>query len=329
MPTTPLTLRPPQYPADLEAVAAAITAADPRFPVPPALLAEWRAAHDPALKVTELLAVRGAEVVGVAWAAQQDAAELQHVYWLNLWVAAAHQRRGVGRTLLRALEENVTALGGRDLKVGVRQDVPAAVALAEASGYARTWTRYELVLEVTPESDLSRFEPLLARLDADGLRLHNVAELSSDPARDRQLWELDWALISDVPLGMPISKTPLEVWVQQDLEESTFAPELSFVALDPAVQHPATGPYLGFSTLSRQPGGFYTIGMTGVLPAHRGRGVAKALKVMAMRALLARGGGTIRTFNDPPNVAMITMNEALGFVRAPDVYRYGRTLEQA
>ena len=53
------------------------------------------------------------------------------------------------------------------------------------------------------------------------------------------------------------------------------------------------------------PGGFYAIGMTGVLRGYRGLGLAKALKVTAMRALAERGGGEIRTFNDDPNVAMV------------------------
>lgn len=54
----------------------------------------------------------------------------------------------------------------------------------------------------------------------------------------------------------------------------------------------------------------------------RGRGVAKALKVAAMRALADSGGGEIRTFNDKPNAAMLEMNRALGFVRGPTHFRY-------
>ena len=47
-----------------------------------------------------------------------------------------------------------------------------------------------------------------------------------------------------------------------------------------------------------------------------------------MRALAAAGGGEIKTFNDPPNQAMLTMNERLGFKRVATRTRYELTLEE-
>ena len=94
------------------------------------------------------------------------------------------------------------------------------------------------------------------------------------------------------------------------------------MAVRPDLSDPLTGPYVGYTTLMRNPGGFHVIGMTGVRREVRGRGVAKALKVAAMRALREAGGGEIRTFNDRPNAAMLGMNEALGFVRGPTHLRY-------
>ncbi len=305
-----------------------MTAAAPRFPVTPELLHVWHETNDPALQVVVRVAELEGEMVGVGRTIQQDAGEQQQNYWINLWVAGPWQRRGVGRAMLRELEGAARRLGGRRLKVGVRQDVPGALALAEGGGYERAWTRYESSLEVTPERDFSDFGPLLAGLQDAGIVFRSVAELAGDPGRDRQIWELDWQLLSDVPMGMAFSRTPLDVWVRQDIEDPTFCPRLSFVALDPARADPSTGPYIGMSSLNLQPGGFYTIGMTGTLPAYRGRGIAKALKVRAMRALQLAGGGTIRTFNDPPNVAMIGMNRSLGFERGPDIYRYERDLPQ-
>ena len=326
LPSSLPVLRPARLPDDLKAMAAVMTAAAPRFPMTPEVLEARLASDDPALNVARWVAEDGGELVGVGGLSQQDAAEQADAYWLNLWVAGPWQRRGVGRALLAVLEREVRALGGRRLKAGVRQDVPGAIRLAESSGFERAWTRYESSVKVTPERDFSGFDPLLARLDAAGIVFRSVDELSDDPERDRRLWELDWQLLSDVPMGMTFSRPPLEVWVRQRLLDSQFRPGLSFVALDPALADPQTGPYIGVSTLEQTPGGFYVIGMTGVRPAYRGRGVAKALKVQAMRALKQQGGGEIRTFNDPPNVAMLGMNAALGFERGPDIYRYERDL---
>ncbi|WP_424951348.1 GNAT family N-acetyltransferase [Deinococcus sp.] len=328
-----LRFRPPRLPEDLGALAAVMSSAAPRFPMTPELLAERYAAADPGLQVAERVAEVAGEVVGVGGISQQDAHENSAAYWIRLWVGGPWQRRGVGRILLRLLEDEARRLGGRRLKGEVRQDVPGALALAGGGGYGRTWTRHESSLEITPERDFSGFDTLIAGLEAAGIVLLSISDLGGDPQRDRQLWELDWRLLNDVPLGMTLSRSPLEVWTRQHLQHPGFEPGLSFVALDPARTDPQTGPYIGLSSLERQPGDFYTIGMTGVLPAYRGRGVAKALKVQAMRALQERirqdgVGGTIRTFNDPPNVAMLGMNAALGFERGPDAYRYERDLPE-
>lgn len=87
---------------------------------------------------------------------------------------------------------------------------------------------------------------------------------------------------------------------------------------------------LRYSTLGfNEGGGYYFIGMTGVRRSHRGRGMARALKVaaMRMRALHRAGGGLIRTFNDAPNRAMLQMNEGLGFQRTATIYRYELKLD--
>ena len=319
-------LRPARLPDDLKAMAAVMSSAAPRFPMTPEVLEARFASDDPALQVARWVAEDEGTLVGVAGLSQQDAAANAEAYWLHVWVAGPWQRRGVGRALLEVLEREALALGGRKLKGGVRQDVPGALALAEGGGYGRAWTRYESSLDVTPQRDFSSFAPLLAGLQDAGIVFRTVAELAGDAGRDRQLWELDWQLLSDVPMGMAFSRTPLDVWVRQRLQNPQFEPGLSFVALDPALADPLTGPYIGVSTLERDPNGDYFIGMTGVLPAYRGRGVAKGLKVQAMRALRQRGGGVIRTLNDPPNVAMLGMNAALGFERGHDFYRYERDL---
>jgi mycothiol synthase len=321
-----ITLRPARFPDDLAAVAAVRTAADARFPTTPELLEAQMASDDPDLKKARWVAEVGGEMVGVGGISQQDAQEHSEAYWLSLWVAGPWQRRGVGRALLSRLEQEVRALGGRSVKGGVRQDVPGALALAERSGYGRAWTRYESLLTVTPEQDFSGFGALLSDLQASGILFSSVAELAEDPQRDRQLWELDWRLRQDVPMGMAFSRTPLEVWTRQKLEDPTFEPGLSFVALDPARSDAQTGGYIGWSTLHAEPNGEYMIGMTGTLPEYRRRGVAKGLKVRAMLALQQRGNGLIRTYNDPPNVAMLGMNAALGFERSSDIYRYERAL---
>lgn len=324
------TLRQFRTPGDYPEAAALLNAADPEWPVTPELLRVWDEAHEPGLFRTDLTAEQGGRVVGLGRLGHDDFAFEPWRYSGRLIVHPEARGRGIGAALYRELLARVRARGARELRTMLTdrpQDAPGR-AFLERRGFRPVWERYESRLD-THDVDLGRFDDLLAGVAAEGVELHSIASLAADPQRDRQLWELDWRLFQDVPLGTPPTRKPLEVWVRQELEDPTFAPELSYVAVRPGLNDSLTGPYVGYSTLWRNPAGFYCIGMTGVRREDRGRGVAKALKVAAMRALAASGGGEIRTFNDKPNAAMLTMNRALGFRRGPTHLRYELRLEEA
>lgn len=325
--TDAFVLRDLRMPGDYPDAAALLCASDPEWPVTPELLRVWDEAADPALFRTDAVAEQGGRVVGVGRVGHDDFAFEEWRYWGNLTVHPDARGRGVGSALYAELLERVRSRGAREVRTMLTDGPHHAPgrAFLERRGFRPVWERYESRLN-TADVDLGRFGELLAGVAADGIELRSVAELAADPERNRRLWELDWRLFQDVPMGNVLTKRPLEAWVKQELEDPTFSPELSFVAVRPGLDDPLTGPYVGYTTLMRNPSGFYVIGMTGVRREDRGRGVAKALKVAAMRALAGQGGGSIRTFNDKPNAAMLTMNERLGFVRGPTHLRYELSL---
>lgn len=317
------TLREPRKPDDFAQIAALLSAADPDWPVTPDLLAVWDAAHDPALYRLELVAEQSGRIVGVGHVGHDDFAFEEWRYFGGVTVHPDARRRGVGSALYGALMDRARERGAQDIRSMLSdqdRDAPGRAFLA-ARGFTRTWDRFESRLN-TAGADLDAFDDLMGAVAAGGVQLRSVADLAGDPERDRRLWELDWQLFQDVPMGQTLTRRPLDAWLKQELHDPTFSHELSFVAVRPELNDPLTGPYVGYSTLMSNPAGFYVIGMTGVRREERGRGVAKALKVAAMRALAAAGGGEIRTFNDPPNRAMLNMNRALGFQRGPTHSRY-------
>lgn len=319
----PVTLRDLRKPDDFAEVAALLSAADPEWPLTAEMMATWDEAHDPALYRRERVAEQGGRIVGVSHVGHDDFAFEDWRYFGRVVVHPDARGRGVGTALYDDAFAALRGRGAQDLRTMLSdqpEDAPGRAFLA-ARGYVRTWDRFESRLH-TADADLGAFDDLMAAVAADGVQLRSVAELAGDPQRDRRLWELDWRLFQDVPMGQALTRRPFEAWLKQELEDPTFSHELSFVAVRPDVDDPLTGPYVGYSSLMSNPAGFFVIGMTGVRREDRGRGVAKALKVAAMRALAAAGGGEIRTFNDPPNKAMLAMNRALGFRRGPTRSRH-------
>nr|WP_256488405.1 GNAT family N-acetyltransferase [Deinococcus sp. HSC-46F16] len=319
----PFSLRPPRKPDDYPAQARVRSTFDPEWPVTPELLRVWDEAADPSLFNTELVAERGGDIVGSGQIGHDDFAFEEWRYWGGLTVHPDARGRGIGSALYAALLERVRERGAREVRT-MLTDQPwhaAGRAFLDRRGFRVAWERYESRLH-TADVNLGAFGPLLEGVAAEGVELHSVADLAADPQRNRRLWELDWLLFQDVPMGNALTRRPLEAWLKQELDDPTFSADLSFVAVRPGLDDPLTGPYVGYSTLMRNPAGFYVIGMTGVRREDRGKGIAKALKAAAMRALAGAGGGEIRTFNDKPNAAMLEMNRALGFQRGPTHFRY-------
>jgi GNAT superfamily N-acetyltransferase len=78
-----------------------------------------------------------------------------------------------------------------------------------------------------------------------------------------------------------------------------------------------------------QTGNFVFNEMTGVLPSHRRRGLAVALKLLVIRFAHAVGVAVIRTFNDAENIGMLAVNRRLGYQFLPSSYTMERRFDGA
>lgn len=317
-------------PADAPAIAEVASRCDPSWPLTAdQLLHEWQS-RDPALFYTDVVAEVGGQVVGEGSIGHDNFAYQPWRFWGNVNVHPDFRGQGIGTALYGELLRRVRERGAREVRT-MLSDLPhdaEGVRFLTARGFLPKWERYESSLH-TEGADLHAFDDLLARVAASGIQLVSLADLAAEPQRDVWLYELDWLLFQDIPMGTALTKRPPEQWVREELGDPHLRSELSFVAVDPLRQDPLTGPYVGYSTIGWNPAGNYAyIGMTGVLREYRGRGIAKALKVAAMRALQAAGGGEIKTFNDAPNEAMLGMNRQLGFRRVATRTRYELTLEE-
>ena len=317
------TLREPRLPADYAPMAEVLTLCHPEWPVNAEDLERDDRTRDPKMFRTQVVAEQDGRIVGVAGFGHDDRSFEEWRYWGGVNVHPDARGQGIGTALYDELMRRATARGARELRAGSSDqpnDVPGR-AFLEKRGWSAAWERYESQID-TRTLDLAALGDLLKAVEADGVQLKSLTDLAGDPDRNRKLWELDWLLFQDVPMGTVFTKKTMEQWVTEELDDPHLAPELSFVAVRPGADDPLTGEYVGYSTLGQSSPGVYYIGMTGVLRSERGKGIAKALKVAAMRALQHAGGGVIKTFNDPPNKAMLGMNAALGFERTATRYRY-------
>lgn len=306
---------------DYEGIADVATVAEPERPITAQLLAASDAQRDPSLLFGRWVAERDGRVVGVAHYVQFDELRVPGEVHISVRVHPAYQRRGIGSALYETLIETlrrgapVTHDGHvrrepvDTLKVLLRADKLAGMHFAARRGfieYARRWES-RLALEAF---DPSAFPDPDAQMAEQGITLRSVAELASDPDRDRKLYALKLVVDQDIPYPDVVSAPAFEAFQKSVLEYPGFLPEGSYVAMDGdayvgMVLHESGSPLL------------LLVQLTGTARAYRRRGIAQALKVKSMAWGKAAGYSTISVANDLANTGMLAINDRLGFVRQP------------
>ncbi|MCX7783863.1 MAG: GNAT family N-acetyltransferase [Meiothermus sp.] len=329
----------PRTQADLPQIAELHNRSDPEWPVTAEKLQLWDAQRDPKYFYAEFVAESEGQVVAVGDIKEDSFAYEPGKFWVGVTVHPNFRQQGIGTRLYGFLLEALAPHNPTKLVAGVEADKKAGLRFLQKHGFMQEWER--LNSRWNPEGfDFGPYGSLEQTLYHTGLEIRSLAELGLSDDVLRQLWELDWILFQDVPMGLTFTKRTFEQWKKEETGTPDFVPEAVLVALDPRREDPLTGQMIGYTQLSYvAEGGFWVINMTGVLREYRGKKVAHNLKLRGMKLVAQKGSevayatgqrpysGEIRTTNDPPNRVMYEMNLKLGFKPYPSWLRFVKRLD--
>lgn len=167
---------------------------------------------------------------------------------------------------------------------------------------------------VTLELDLAsrtppaaEVEACLERCAAMGVRFFTLAEAGDTPDTRRRLYELVSEGVVDDP-GNDGTFMGFE-----EFSERLFEP-FYWRWASCQVLAAKGGEWIGLTNLQLREGRVAEFGVTVVKRAHREQGIARALKLLALRRASDLGVETVRTWNHQANEPMLRLNERLGFV---------------
>ena len=214
-----------------------------------------------------------------------------------------HVGRGLGSWSLAWAESLASERGSAGVRMmSVDTDAPARALLA-SRGYVHVRSFWTMGKELDPEEDAgSTPEGVTIRAFETGRDEHTLYEVNESSFADH------WGF-------RPV---PYETFAAQMYEPGDWDPALAFLA---DVDGRTVGHIVG---LSFEGHGF--IGVLGVIPEYRGRGIAKALLRRAFSALAARGLPEVRLGVDAQNpTGAVRLYESVGMsaVRAYDTFDLG------
>ncbi|MGV3617420.1 MAG: GNAT family N-acetyltransferase [Fimbriimonas sp.] len=259
----------------------------------------------------------GATVAGVGIVERQPWREAGH-FEVRVYVVPNLRNTGLGSELLREAEGFAESRGASRLTAGVDGTDPVSRAFAQARGYVVTQRFTTNILDMAAY-DEALGAAAMARAEAAGYRLFTLAEAGVTAENHRRLYDLNRRLAPELP-GNGDEFPSFEEFEREILLADWFAPEGQTVAAHGDRWIALVG--IGFDPETR----IASHTFSAVDPAHRGRGVGTALKAKALEYVRRIGATEVHTGNDATNVAILRVNERLGYRASPGVWRVEKRL---
>ena len=212
------------------------------------------------------------------------------------------RRQGIGSAVWewmrrRALERGMTRFGSN-----IDEDQPEGRRFAEHRGFTVDDVVRSVSLDLSTVADEDVPLP-------EGIEVASYAER---PELARGMWRVDMVASHDVPQAMPFVELSYERWCDAFIERPGFLPGGVLAALD-------GDEVVGFAALAldtaRPTRAWHN--MTAVLPSHRGRGIALALKRVQIQWARRNGIEELQTGNHEGNAPMRAINARLGYQPLP------------
>jgi GNAT superfamily N-acetyltransferase len=222
---------------------------------------------------------------------------------LTIFVHPDHRKQGIGSQLAERLHQHLTEVGARRVRVFVHPD-GLEFARNRGSDGARQMQFAGVELRSLPEQPET----------PGGIEL-----VSFDEVDPRAAYTADTIASLDEPGDSPMDSMEYDRWLDEIWNSPSMDKSLSIAAM--------AGDEMAAFTIVETDGDRMWSGMTGTIPAYRGRGLAKLVKSVALRRAAAAGITSAYTSNDDENGPMLAINNWLGYRRVQTELALLRTLD--
>lgn len=256
----------------------------------------------PQWSVLRLTAEDGGETVGFAYARNNPSMK-PGLHLLTIGVDGRRQGQGIGTRLLAAVRAELSRVEGARLVAMAREEHPFATTFFAQSGFNLAMTLREGILDVPSAFLKSSQLP-------DGFRLVRWSEIDDTPENRSRFVTMLQTMDNDEPGTQFFGGFDAAT-----IERDAFDPDLSDGQYCYLVEH--QGQWVAHHQFKRvEPDNWNeaAVTFTGTLPEFRRRGLATALKNLAVKEMKELGVQKAITHNDSTNTRMLSINAAQGFV---------------
>jgi len=284
----------------------------PERPRTPEGWAEAEKNRHPKCKYQRWVAVKDGEVIGYGGYGQNIFEYHPQRFNINVEVSPEHQRQGVGGALYDTIMAALEPFNPRILRADSFTNLPQGFPFLKKRGF------YEAFRETPVHIDIQAFDPspfaeLEGEMQSKGIIIKTLSELTTDPDRDRKLYELYWEVSEDVPHeDSDFEAQSFEDWAKWGLNHPAVVHDAYFIAMD-------GDRYVGLRELGKDPDNNVLLGgLLGVQRDYRRKGLGLALQLRGIAFCHEQGYPELKTCTAIQNYPMQAIFNKLGYARDPE-----------
>lgn len=234
-----------------------------------------------------------------------------------LVITPEQRRQGAGRLLYEDLMQAAGEAQVKTLRVSIRDTCPECRSFAEHRGFREIRHQMAMALDLATFDDRP-YTAIIPRLEGEGFQFTSMEALGDTEEARRKLYLLNDSTSATTPgTEGEHSWTSFEDFQQGVCQSDWYQPAGQKVVIDTT-----SGAWVAMSAITRFEGVDYAYNLfTGVDPAYRGRKLAQAVKVLALRyASQELGVSSVHTHHNTKNEPMIAIDRKLGYMQVPGLY---------
>ena len=261
------------------------------------------------------------ELLGFNWATRSRF-HADQVYFYII-VKPEQRRQGAGNRLYADVEQAARAAQVKQLQISVRDTCAQCRAFAERRGFTKRLHQIAMALDLGAFDDRP-YDEIIPRLKGEGIQFTSMEALGNSEEAQRKLYALNDTAASETP-GTDGEHTwaSFEDFQKRVCQSDWYKPAGQMVVIDTA-----TGVWAAMSAITRLEGNAYAYNLfTGVDKRYRGRKLAQAVKVTALRyAREVLKVNRVHTHHNAKNLPMIAIDRKLGYTQMPGTFQMEKNL---